>query len=169
MFAAKDRPPQNAAVSSRPVTFAAAARIGGNLRQESQTRPCVFSRLRTLFSAQVLQAPYFHLLPHSLPQERKVTPAFPARSRLFLRSSAQERKLTPLLSGACARFREKCMGGAKFGRNLDCQESLLIFAEQSWPRAAILGICTSRRRKVRYSEGLHPEPESPCAIPVNPL
>src|ERR1700722_10296904 len=111
MFAAKDRPPQDAAVSSRRLTFAAADRISSNLRQESQTRPCVFSRLRALFSAQILQAPYFHLLPHSLPHERKLTPAFSARSRLFLRSSAQERKLTPLLSCACALFRRTTREG----------------------------------------------------------
>jgi hypothetical protein len=39
MFAAKDRPRQDAAASSRPVTLAAPARISSKLRQDSQMRP----------------------------------------------------------------------------------------------------------------------------------
>ena len=104
MFAAKDCLPYETAASRRPGTFAAPARIINNIRQNSQNRPCVFSRLRTLLSAQKFQSPYFHSLPHSLQQERNLTPAFPIASALFLRSCAQERKSTPLFSCACARF-----------------------------------------------------------------
>src|SRR5579862_4699327 len=104
MFAAKGRPPQDAAVSSRPGTLACPARTSGNLRQESQKRPFVFSDLRTLPPAQKFQRPYFHSLPHSLQQEQKLTNVFSVTSEQFLRSSAQERKSTPLFSCACALF-----------------------------------------------------------------
>jgi hypothetical protein len=104
MFAAKDRPPQDAAVSSRPVTFTHPTRISSNLRRESQTPPSVFNRLPTLLPEQKFQHLYFHSLPHSLQYDQNVTPVFPTRSALFLRSCAQERKSTPLFSCACARF-----------------------------------------------------------------
>src|SRR5579862_4553294 len=101
MFAAKDRPPEGAAVSSRPLTVAFSARINGDLCQDSQKRP---SRSRTLLPAQNFQRPYFHPLPDSLPQEQNITPVFPITPALSLRSFAQERKSTPLVSCACARF-----------------------------------------------------------------
>ena len=105
MFATKDRPPQDAAVPCRPIILEFPARISSKLRQDSQNLPpCVFSSLRTLLPAQILQATYFHLLPHSSSQERKVTSVFSARSAVFLRSSAKERKSTPLFSCTCALF-----------------------------------------------------------------
>jgi hypothetical protein len=104
MFAAKDRRPQDAAVSSRPGTLAAAARFRNSFRQESQKRPSVFSELCTLLTTQKYQRPYFHSLAHSLQQEQILTPVFPITPALFLRSCAQERKSTPLFSCACARF-----------------------------------------------------------------
>jgi hypothetical protein len=101
MFAAKDRPQQGAAVSPRPLTVAFSARINGDLCQDSQKRP---SRSRTLLPAQNFQRPYFHPLPDSLQQEQNITPVFPITPALSLRSFAQERKSTPLVSCACARF-----------------------------------------------------------------
>jgi hypothetical protein len=129
MLATKGRPPQDAAASRRPISLIAPARISSNLRQELQMPPLrlpqstlvakaspprrskpfakasVSSRLRTLLPPQKFQRPYFHSLPHSLQHAQNITPVFPARSALFLRSCAQERKSTPLFSCACARFR----------------------------------------------------------------
>ncbi len=129
MFATRDRPPCGAAASSRPATLAAPARISSNLRQESQIRPCllavasplsvasllavarhpavssVFNRLRTLWPTRNLQPTYFQSPTHSLQRERKLTHLFTITSPLFVRSSAQERKSTPLVSCACALFR----------------------------------------------------------------
>ena len=51
MFAAKDRPPQDAAVSSRPLTLAAPARISSSLRQESQMPPCLLAEAKPLAEA----------------------------------------------------------------------------------------------------------------------
>ena len=66
--------------------------------------PFIFSNLRTLFPARNPQPSRFHALAHSLTQDKNLTLAFPVTSKLFLRSLAQERKSTPLLSRACARF-----------------------------------------------------------------
>src|SRR5580658_7391004 len=107
MVAAKDRPPQDAAVSSRPSTLVAPAGISSKFRQASENCLFVFSVLRTLLSVPKLQAPYFHSLPHSLKLAQNVTPIFPVTSTLFVRSFAQERKLTPLFSCIPALFREK--------------------------------------------------------------
>jgi hypothetical protein len=41
MFAAKDRPPQDVAVSYRPATVAAPPSTSGSLRQASQMPPCL--------------------------------------------------------------------------------------------------------------------------------
>jgi hypothetical protein len=116
MLGAKDRLPEDAAASPRRGAPAAPARINSNLRRESRKPPFVFSSLHTLLSAQKLQRPYFHSLPHSLQQERKLTPAFPITPGLFLRSLTQERKSTPLFSCACARFREYVGVAAKAER-----------------------------------------------------
>jgi hypothetical protein len=131
MFAAKDRPPHDAAASSRPVTLATPTRTGGNLRQESRIRPfmiavagrfavasllrrseplaktSVFNKLRTLLPAQKLQPAYFQSPTQSLTHTKNITAAFPVTSALFIRSFAQERKSTPLFSSAYARFCRK--------------------------------------------------------------
>lgn len=104
MFAAKDRPLPDAAVSSRPVTFAAPARIGSQLRQDSQTPPFVFNGMYTLLPARELQHPCFQPFLHSLRREQNVTPVFSISPRLFLRSSTPELKLTTLFPCACALF-----------------------------------------------------------------
>ena len=111
MFAAKGRPPQDAAVSSRPGALAAPAgllptsdRSSPNCTCPQEPRRRRARNLRTLFLAQIFQRPYFHLLVHSFNKERNVTPAFPVTSPLFGRSLALERKSTPLFSCACARF-----------------------------------------------------------------
>ena len=85
MFAAKDRLPHDAAAPRRPGTVAAPARIGrnGNLHPHSQTRPFVFSNLRTLWSAQKFQPPCSQAFAHSLKYTQNVTPAFPAASTLL--------------------------------------------------------------------------------------
>jgi hypothetical protein len=135
MFAAKDRPPEDAAVSSRPGALAAPARINSNLRQESQMPPFVFSKLRSLLPAQKFQRPYFHPLPHSLQQEQNLTPAFPIISALFVRSCAQERKLTHLFSDACALF------GKTTGEG--------VGANAPTPRPKVPGPCRPRREALR--------------------
>src|ERR1700723_1983078 len=104
MFAAKDRPPQDAAFSSRAFTLAAPAPISSNLRQESQVPPRIFNGLRTLLPAQDFQHPYFHSLPHSLKNAQDITPAFPTTPALFLRSCARLQYSTPLFSSAHALF-----------------------------------------------------------------
>jgi hypothetical protein len=103
MFATKDRSPQDLA-ASRPLTFAVPVPISTNPRQESQVRPFIFNGLRTLLPAQKFQPLHFHSLPHSLRQERNITPAFPITPALSLRSCASVQVSTPLLSGACALF-----------------------------------------------------------------
>lgn len=123
MFAAKDRLLHGAAASLRQVTDPSLACLKINFLEESQKRPCVFNRLRTLLPAQKLQHPYFHSVPHSLKLTANITPAFPATSPLFIRSLAQERKSTPLFSCACALFREKWGCHEKFGSFIDCQSS----------------------------------------------
>jgi hypothetical protein len=121
--------------------------------QERNPTP-LFSIQRTLWrSRPSQQLPQSQLVTNSFTQQKILTPAFPATSQLFVRSFPQERKSSPLLSGACARFREKCMGGAKLGRNLDCQESLLTFERQCWPRAAC-------------SQGFAPPADARCATVV---
>src|SRR5450759_2518302 len=108
MFAAKDRLPLGVAASCRPATFAAPARINShlNLRQHSETRPFVFSKLRTLLPAQNIQPPYFQQLAHSLKYAEDITPVFPSASALFVRSFAQVQYSTLLFSIACALFRK---------------------------------------------------------------
>ena len=71
---------------------------------ERQNQPFVSSSLRALFLAENLQPSSFHALPHSFARRKNVTPTFQVTSPLLPRSLAQERKSTPLLSCACARF-----------------------------------------------------------------
>jgi hypothetical protein len=111
MFAAKDRQPNNAAVSSRPANLASPARISSNLRQDSQTPLLAFSRLRTLSPVQKFQRPYFHSLPHSFTHEKKITPAFSTTPALFLRSFARVQVSTLLFSCAHALFSENTREG----------------------------------------------------------
>jgi hypothetical protein len=112
MFAAKDRPPQDAAESSRPVTVAAPARINRNLCQESQMSPFFFSRLRALLPAQNFQHPYFQSFPHSLQYGQNITPVFPITPALFVRSCACVKVSTLLFSFACALFGKTTGEGA---------------------------------------------------------
>jgi hypothetical protein len=114
MLAAKDRLSQAVAAPRRPVTFAAPARISGNLLQEPQRRPFVFNRLQTLWPPQNLQPVHFQSPTHSLTHAKDITSAFPVTSALFLRFFSQEGKSTPLLSIACALFCRSVGGGAKF-------------------------------------------------------
>jgi hypothetical protein len=99
--------------------------------QERENAPFVFSELRTLSFPRKPQPAFSQQVPHSLPHSANLTAAFPITSALFVRSWAQERKLTPLLSIACARFRRNGGYPAKFGLNIDCQQSLLIFGAQA--------------------------------------
>ena len=116
MLVAKDRPPDDAAASCRPVTVALPSRINRNPRQYAEKRLFVSSGLRTLLSAQKFQPPYFQRLPHSLKVARSRTQAFPIASALFVRSFAQERKSTPLVSSTCALF----CGNVGVGRTVIC-------------------------------------------------
>jgi hypothetical protein len=92
---------------------------------EPRNVPCVFSGLRTLFPFRELQIAFFQQAPNSLTQLQNITIAFSITSAPLVRSFAQERKLTPLPSCACARFCGNGGGAAKFVLDLDCQDSLL--------------------------------------------
>jgi len=113
MFATKDRLPQGAAPSPHPVTLAAPNGISSNLRQEPQTRPFVFNKLRTPLWAQKLQPAHFQSPTHSFINAKNITAVFPITSPLFVRSSAQARKLSSLFSCIPARSRRKWGCGRK--------------------------------------------------------
>jgi hypothetical protein len=85
---------------------------------DRRNAPFVFNALRTLFLAPTLQPSSFQEVPHSLKQCQSVTGAFSFACALLLRSWAQERKLTPLPSCACARFRRNGGYPAKFAMNI---------------------------------------------------
>ena len=111
MFAAKGCLLYDTAAFRRPGTFAAPARLlqtsdpgSPNCSRPQEPKRRRVSSLHTPLPAQNFQPTHFQSLPHSLTQARNITPAFPSASGLFLRSSAQERKSTPLFSCACARF-----------------------------------------------------------------
>ena len=151
--------------SPRPALFVRSS------AQERKLTPFFSTHGAFLRSRSSRQLQHSQSVTNSITQEKNLTPTFPTTSPLFLRSFAQERKSSPLLSCACARFREKCMGGAKFWRNMHCQGSSLTSFRQTKPAAHFSspGICTSCGSKLRYSGGLHSGPETQRAIPVNPL
>lgn len=66
--------------------------------------PCIFSSFRTLPRTRNLQHYCYPLLANSFTHRQSISLVFPVGSLLFLRSSAQERKSTPLVSCACALF-----------------------------------------------------------------
>jgi hypothetical protein len=72
--------------------------------RDREHRPCTFSSLRTPLPAQKRQPSCFQKHAHSSICCRNLTPAFPCTSTLFVLPFAKERKSTPLLSCACARF-----------------------------------------------------------------
>jgi hypothetical protein len=121
MFAAEDRLTDDAVYPRRPGGSDGPAPISSNLRQYSERRSLVFSRLRTLFPAHGFQFLYCQSLPHSLQQERKLTPAFPITPGLFLRPFTQERKSSPVFSCACARFCRNGRYHKKFVPHIDGQ------------------------------------------------
>jgi len=105
MFAAKDRPPQDSAVSSRPVTFAAPARISSSLRQHLQNaRPLFSYRCKTLLP----EPPCFDI--DTKPPGGGGTLTSVTRAR-FIRSCASVQVSTPLFSCAhtlfCKNTRER--------------------------------------------------------------
>jgi hypothetical protein len=85
MFAGKDCLLQYAAVSHQPATFATPTRISSNLtrRQDPQTGPFVFSKLRALLPVQKFQTPCYQPFAHSLENAKTITPAFPLTSAFF--------------------------------------------------------------------------------------
>src|SRR5579862_8325642 len=103
MFVTKARP-QDAALSCRPADSAKGPRSSANFGNTRKNAPFIFSSLRTLFPTPNPQTSHLHPLADSFKYSKDVTPAFPVTSALFPRSFAQERKSTPLLSSACARF-----------------------------------------------------------------
>src|SRR5271154_167732 len=111
--AVKIRPPASSAppFSFRPALFVRSS------AQERKLTPLFSGDGALLLHRPSRQLQHSQLVTNSSTQEKKLTPAFPATSPLFVRSFAQERKSSPLLSCACARFREKCRGGAKLGRS----------------------------------------------------
>jgi hypothetical protein len=98
---------------------------------ERRNAPFVFNALRTLFLTPKLQPSSFQEVPDSLKHIENVTDAFSFTCALLLRSLASERKLTRLLSIACALFCKYGGVAAKLRTELDCQQSLLIFARQA--------------------------------------
>jgi hypothetical protein len=106
MFADKDQPAQDAALTCRPADSSEAPRSSTNSGKTRKNAPFIFSSLRALFPAPQPQTPPLHPLAHSFTHNKNLTLVFPFTSALFLRSFAEERKLTSLLSCACARFGE---------------------------------------------------------------
>jgi hypothetical protein len=97
--------------------------------QESNSRnvvPCAFNNLRTLFATRKLQPSSFQEFRDSFTHRKNITPALPVTSALFLRSSTQERKSTPLFSYIPALFCEKGGVGEKLRPFIDSQLSLLF-------------------------------------------
>ena len=75
-----------------------------SLGKERKSTP-LFSIQRACFDSPLpRQTKHLQSVTHSWAQTNNVTPAFSATSLLSLRSFSQERKSTPLLSIACARF-----------------------------------------------------------------
>jgi len=99
----------------RLAAVCAPAHTSPSFHQEHKNPPFVLNTLRTLFPARKLQPSHSHKLAQSFIHNKNVTTAFTITSPLFLRSFVQERKSTPLLSGACALFREKWGCGRKPG------------------------------------------------------
>jgi hypothetical protein len=98
MFAAKDRPLQDSAVSFRPVTFTAPARISSNPRQHLQNARPLFSYSYGLLLPQL---PCFEI--HARCPGGGGSLASATRA-LFIRSCASVQVSTPLFSCACALF-----------------------------------------------------------------
>jgi len=109
MFATRGHLPLKASPRGSSAAHAA-ARFLSTLLQTRKFAPSVLNSLRTLLRARNLQPPHIHALAHSFAHRENLILAFPITSALLARSSAPERKATPLLSGPCALFR-KNMGG----------------------------------------------------------
>jgi hypothetical protein len=90
-----------------PASSSAPAHTSPKFHQERGNASFVLNSLRTLFPARNLQPSHSHKLAHSFTHNKNVTTAFTITSPLFLRSFAQERKLTHLFSCIPALFREK--------------------------------------------------------------
>jgi hypothetical protein len=130
---------------------------------ERRNATFVFNVLRTLFLTSKLQPSSYQEVPHCLKYSENVTGAFSFTSALLLRSWAQERKLTPLPSCACARFRRNGGYPAKFGLNIDCQQSLLVFARQAHA-------CEPQNLRFRERASKLTQHPSPARSPLmNPL
>jgi hypothetical protein len=123
MFAVRDRPPGSCAnhaalrryfrsvtLTARHANAVATCPTALSLRAERRNTLFAFSTLPTLFLAQKLQPSLFQQVPHFLNSGENATAVFTATSALFARPSARERKSTPLLSFACALFRENIGG-----------------------------------------------------------
>jgi hypothetical protein len=98
-----------------PASSSAPAHTSPKFHQERGNASFVLNSLRTLFPARNLQPSHSHKLAHSFTHNKNVTAAFTITSPLFLRSFAQERKLTHLFSCIPALFREKWGCGRKPG------------------------------------------------------
>src|SRR5579862_2097474 len=118
MFVAENRPAQDTALTCRPPNSSVDPRSSTNICNTRRNALFIFSTLRTLFSAPNPQASHLHRVAHSFTSAKNITLAFPFTSALFLHSFAQERKSTPLLSCACARF---CRNGG-WGRKPTLRE-----------------------------------------------
>jgi DNA-binding MarR family transcriptional regulator len=116
---------RHTAIACTPTTLAPTHKCALELPNE----PRLFNNFRTLRYARNLQPSYYQKLAHSLAQAQNVTPAFPASSTLFPRSSAQERKLTPAFSIISALFREKVGVPPKI-RSVYLQSQLLTVNNQ---------------------------------------
>ncbi len=135
MFGNEEHLSQGSDPVRRRGASSAAARIFARFDHERENcRPFVLSSLRTFFPAVPPQTSRCHPLAHSLTHRKNITPAFPFTSALLFRSFAQERKLTPLFSCACARFCRKWGYRENLVRKLDCQYSLLSRSLRISPR-----------------------------------
>src|ERR1700691_5237368 len=107
-------------------------------RHQRKYAPFILSKLHTLFPAPKLQPAHFHALPHSLPHRRNLTLAFPRTCTLLPRSRTKQRKLTPLLSCACARFCRYGGYAANSRTTLTLRDEVDLVLRRSFGRMQVL-------------------------------
>jgi hypothetical protein len=184
MFATKEHHPQSPDPVRGPAPSPAPAQIPARFEQERENASFILNTLRTFFLAPKLQPPHSQRLAHSFTQARKLTPAFPATSPLFVRSFAKERKSTPLFSCISALFREKCRGTQNSGRFLtvnflyhfpfrNTPETSPIAANSAPERTSrfrgeLLGPCRPRREALRSIWARFAGKQVPIALAARP-
>jgi hypothetical protein len=148
-------PRKNRTESNAPLFSAGSVIFTRSFMEERNTTP-LFSVERALFRSRLPRQPqHSQLVTDSFTDTKILSPAFSVTSALFVRSSADERTLTHVLSVVCALF----------GKTT--REGVGVSAKKN-PNSNFKFIHT-RDRKVRYSNGLHSGPDRSPGTPVNSL